>query len=336
VRNKFFKKSGPFLVSELAQISGCEIVGNGDLMISDVNTLEDAIHSQICFLNNESYLGHLRSTKAGACILKSEQQAIAPTGMTLIISDNPYSVWAKVLTKFYPDEFVAPYISLNAIIHPLSHIAEDCTVEPGVVIEKGVAIGKRCVIKANAYIGENVTIGDGTIIYPQCCIAFCDIGHHCILHPGVRIGQDGFGFAIEGDGISKVKQIGSVIIGDNVEIGAGTCIDRGAVNNTIIGDNVKIDNLVQIGHNVVIGRNCVIVAQVGIAGSSQLGCGVMLGGQAGIAGHINIGSGAMVAAQSGVIKDVKSKEVIGGYPAVGIKQWHRQTIFLKRMTTNHS
>lgn len=333
--NKFFKKAGPFSISELSNTAGCDVIGDPELIISDVGTLEDAQASQIGFFNNEQYAEQLRSTKAGACIIKDAYLSRAPKGIALLITDNPYSAWAKILLKFYPDEVVAAHISPNADIHPLAEIGAGCVIEAGVTLSRGVRLGEGCIIRANSYIGEHVVIGERTTIAPNCFVAFCEIGKRCIIHPGANIGQDGFGFAVENLGILKVKQIGGVQIGNNVEIGAGACVDRGAINNTIIGDNVKIDNLVQIGHNVVIEKNCVIVAQSGIAGSSKLGEGVMLGGQAGIAGHLDIGAGAMIAAQSGVITDVKSKEVRGGYPAINIRQWHKQTIFLRKMTTNN-
>jgi UDP-3-O-[3-hydroxymyristoyl] glucosamine N-acyltransferase len=162
-------------------------------------------------------------------------------------------------------------------------------------------------------------------------LEFCHIGDNCLFHPGVRIGQDGFGFVNNEQGLIKVKQLGRVVIGNYVEIGANSCIDRGALDDTIIADGTKIDNLVQIGHNVTMGRSCIVVSQVGIAGSTKIGDGVVLGGQVGVSGHISIGSGAMLAAKSGVVKDVEAKAVMGGFPAVPIRQWHRQNAILREM-----
>ena len=209
-------------------------------------------------------------------------------------------------------------IHKTAIVHPTAKIGENCSVGPYTVIGKNVEIG------ANTVIGANVTI------------QAAHIGKDCIIHTGVRIGQDGFGFAMGAGGHIKVPQLGGVVIGDDVEIGANTCIDRGSGPNTIIGDGTKIDNLVQIGHNVEIGKYCVIVAQVGIAGSTKLADYAVIGGQAGLSGHIKIGVGAKIAAGSGVIKDVEAGKTVGGLPAVNIRDWHKATLLIEKMVNESS
>ena len=201
-------------------------------------------------------------------------------------------------------------------------------------ISEDVIIGEGCYIGENTYIGAGVKLGNECFIANNCSISYAVIGNNLVLHPGARIGQDGFGFAPSNSGITKVPQLGRVVIGNFVEIGANTCIDRGAIDDTIIGDHTKIDNLVQIGHNVNIGSHCIIVAQTGIAGSSHIGDGTMLGGQTGISGHVTVGKKVVLAAQGGIISDVADGEVLGGTPAVPIRQWHKQTIILKKLISS--
>lgn len=334
--SKFFKKTREYKVRELADVTDCEIIGNPELLIYNIATLKSATKQDISFLNNDKYIDMFKSSQAGACIAKKEDVAIAPHSMTLLITDKPYAAWARVISKFYPDQEFAHTISEQAIIDKSAIISPTCSIAAGAIIGGYAEIGHNCQIGHNVYIGDGVIVGENTYIGSNASLQYSIIGKDCIIHPGVRIGQDGFGIAGVKHKLIKVKQLGRVLIGNNVEIGANTCIDRGALEDTTIGDNTKIDNLVQIAHNVVIGKNCIIVAQVGIAGSTQIEDGVIFGGQSGVAGHIKIGGGAMIAAQSGVIQDVDANAVVGGTPAVDIKQWHRQTIMLKKMAQSKS
>jgi UDP-3-O-[3-hydroxymyristoyl] glucosamine N-acyltransferase len=236
-----------------------------------------------------------------------------------------------VAQAFYPSPAPVAWISPSAHVDSSARIGADCWIDHGVVIGAGVEIGDRCRIGSHAVIGAGVVIGaDGTIganATVQCAL----IGAKVNIYPGARIGQDGFGFAMGVQGHLKVPQLGRVIIGNNVEIGANTTIDRGAGPDTVIGDGCWIDNLVQIGHNVQLGRGCVVVAQVGISGSTQFGDFVAAGGQSGFAGHLKIGSGAKIAAQAGVIGDVPAGQTYGGYPAVPRLEWLRQSVILGKM-----
>jgi UDP-3-O-[3-hydroxymyristoyl] glucosamine N-acyltransferase len=297
-------------VAEIASSLSLSFTGENKI-IKGFNTLKNATEDDLTFFSNSKYKQFLTETKAGACLIKDDDAQLLSDNTTKIICRNPYLAYAYVIDMLCVNDKV-PGISTQACISKTAKLGDNCSVGPYTYIGDEVKIGK------NATIGSNVTLTN------------CEIGDNCIIHHGVKIGQDGFGFVMdEKMQLKKIKQIGKVIIGHNVEIGANTCIDRGAIDNTYIGDNTKIDNLVQIGHNVVIGRNCIICGQVGIAGSASIGDYVMIGGQAGINGHISIGNMTQIAAQSGVVSDLNDGEKVGGTPAVKIMDWHKQTIFLK-------
>ena len=327
----FFNNIEPLSITQIAEIGSCSFTDSSDVKISGVAPVDSAGANDITFLSNKKYLKALESSKAGACILAQDIADKAPDGMVLLISDNPYASYAKIAAAFYPDKKKLADISPTATVSKTCEIGINCTIETGSYIADNVKIGDNCYIQANAYINDNVQIGDNCRISHGATISHAILGSNIIIHPGVRIGQDGFGFAHDKGVHIKVPQLGRVIINDDVEIGANSCIDRGAGPDTIIGRGSKIDNLVQIGHNVQTGNGCIITAQCGVAGSTKLGEYVVLGGQAGVAGHLNVGSFVNVAAQGGVIQDVEEKQIVGGTPSVPIKQWHRQSIALKKL-----
>jgi len=312
---RFFTRGEPLSVARICELTGASIGSGGDTdkLVADVAPLGTATSTDLTFLENTKYLKGLGDSLAGVCLLRDEHKDRAPAGMTLLIVDNPYKAYALAAQAFYPDDVSGREISPGAHVHSSASIGTGTSVEAGVVIGPGVVVGDNCVIACGASLSH------------------CLIGDNVRIYPGVRIGQDGFGFAPDPSGHVKVPQLGRVIVEDNVEIGANTCIDRGAGPDTIIGAGTWIDNLVQIGHNVVLGKGCIVVAQVGISGSTIIGDFVVIGGQVGIAGHLTIGTGAQLAAKSGVIGNIEAGAVVGGYPALPLRDWHRQSVILARM-----
>jgi UDP-3-O-[3-hydroxymyristoyl] glucosamine N-acyltransferase len=312
---RFFKREKPDTLGRLAALTGSElsVPSAAETRVQDVAPLDQAGSADITFYDNVKYREQLQATKAGACILSPDAARLAPHGTVLLLNKSPYKAYAQVAQSFYPQKLPKTLVSPHAFIDPAAEIGPETVIEAGAVIGAGVKIGKGCRIGANAVISHAI-IGDHVRIYPGCCV-----------------GQDGFGFAIDPAGHVKVPQLGRVIIEDHVEIGANTCIDRGAGPDTVIGQGTWIDNLVQIGHNVKIGKGCVIVSQVGISGSTVIEDYVMLAGQVGVAGHLRIGKGAQVGAKAGVMRDLPGGQQYLGAPAVPIKEKMREIAFLSRM-----
>jgi len=330
---RFFQRAGPFAVSYIVELTGAE-PGPGvapDFALSDVAPLETATATDLSFLDNTKYLDALALSSAGVCIINPKYADRAPQGMALLLSESPYKSYALAAQAFYPRAAGDGAISATAHIDPSAKIGGGTSLGPGVCVGAGVEIGKNGQIAANVVIDDGVIVGDDCVLGANVSISHSIIGDRVRMYPGVRIGQDGFGFAPDPHGHVKVPQLGRVIVHDDVEIGANSCIDRGSGPDTIIGAGCWIDNLVQVGHNVQLGRGCIMVAQSGIAGSSRLGDFVVLGGQVAVSGHLNIGAGAQIAGQSGVVADVEAGAVVGGTPAQPLRDWHRQSILLAKM-----
>ncbi|MDP2117647.1 MAG: UDP-3-O-(3-hydroxymyristoyl)glucosamine N-acyltransferase [Brevundimonas sp.] len=322
---RFFVSLPALSAGELAERIGGEIVRGGDRQVSAVAPLASAGAGDVAFLGDRKFVAALGETRAGCIILPAAALEAAPAAAAVIVSDEPQACWARASTAFHRAVTLSDAADRN-------EAAEDGTVElePGVVIGRGSRIGRGTRIGANSVIGPGVQIGRDCLIGPNVSIGFALIGDRVRLLAGARIGEAGFGAARSKTGPVDIPQLGRVILQDGVTVGANSCIDRGAYDDTVVGENTKIDNLVMIGHNCVIGRNCLMAANTGISGSVIVGDNVIFGGKAGIGDHIRIGEGARVAAGAGVLADIPAGETWSGYPAKPLRQFLRETIWLAK------
>jgi len=329
----FYINSGPHKLSAIAAHIGCEVPPDvSDNEFYNIKSLGEASSADVSFLSNRKYTKDFKISNAGACIVPLDFTENSTSGTILLKVKNPYYSYAKLLDFFYtPGKKYLPQIKPSAYIFANARIGKNCYIGHNVVIEDEAEIGDNSVIEAGTLIDYRVKIGQRAMIYSNVTISSSIIGDDVVILPGARIGQDGFGFATEKGVHKKIYHTGRVIIGNDVEIGANSTIDRGSMSDTIIEDLCRIDNLVQIGHNVHIKRGAILVAQVGVAGSSKIGSYCALGGQVGVAGHITIADGVQISGQGGVIQDIKEPGIMGGTPAVPIRDWHRQTIIMKKL-----
>ena len=319
-----------FTVKELATLSGGELVGDSTLKITGAASLGEATQEEVSFFANRKYVGLLRKTRASAVFVPPD--FAEPINAAQIRVSNPTKAFEQVVLKFAPKPITfAPGIHPSAVVDPSAQLGNGVSIQPLAVIEAGAQIGDDTIIGAGSYVGHETVIGSACRIYPHVTIRERSrIGSRVIIHSGVVIGADGFGFEMIDGRQEKIEQLGIVQIDDEVEIGANTTVDRARFGRTWIQQGVKIDNLVQIAHNVVIGKNTVIAAQTGIAGSVLIGQRVLIGGQAGIIGHIEIGDDTAIGAQSGI-----SKNINGGAwwasPAVPLAEAKQQIAWVRRL-----
>jgi UDP-3-O-[3-hydroxymyristoyl] glucosamine N-acyltransferase len=319
-----------FTVKELAALSGGELVGDSTLKITGAASLGEATQEEVSFFANRKYVGLLRKTRASAVFVPPD--FAEPINAAQIRVSNPTKAFEQVVLKFAPKPITfTPGIHPSAVVDPSAQFGNGVSIQPLAVIEAGAQIGDDTIIGAGSYVGHETIIGSACHIYPHVTIRERSrIGSRVIIHSGVVIGADGFGFEMIDGRQEKIQQLGIVQIDDDVEIGANTTIDRARFGRTWIQQGVKIDNLVQIAHNVVIGKNTVIAAQTGIAGSVQIGQRVLIGGQVGIIGHIEIGDNTAIGAQSGIPKNI-SGGAWWASPAVPLAEAKQQIAWVRRL-----
>jgi UDP-3-O-[3-hydroxymyristoyl] glucosamine N-acyltransferase len=329
---RFFTRSGPFPAAELAAAVGGDIcAGDPGLPLTGLGPLQTAGPDHVSFLDNRRYMDALSATKAGCVIVHPDMLDRVPSGCVAIVTNEPRLGWARVAAMFHALPPPRPGVHPSAVVDPDCVIDPTAEIGPFVVVDAGARIGPRCRIAAGAVIGRGVELGPDCRVGAHASLTHALLGARVYIYPGARIGQEGFGFESTPTGLVSVPQLGRVILHDDVEIGANSCVDRGAIGDTVIGQGSRLDNLVQIGHNVRLGMCCVIVAQVGISGSTVLGDFVVMAGQVGVAGHLTIGSGARFGGQTGVMSDVPAKAEVMGSPAQPVKVFFRQLAVLKRL-----
>ena len=322
IKNKGIK------LKDLAKKLEGELSGDGEILITGISGIREAKEGNITFISHQKYKPELENTKASAVIATREFKDL---NKNFIFVDNPYFAFSKILKYFHEKEYKPRGIDPKAVVGNNAAIGKDVSIYPLAVIGDNVKIGDRVVIYSGVYIGDNSVIGDDSLIYPNVTVREdVIIGKRVILHSGVVIGSDGFGYATDKGKHHKIPQIGSVVIEDDVELGANVTVDRATLGKTIIKRGTKIDNLVQIAHNVMVGEDSIIVAQAGVSGSSEIGKHCVIGGQVGFVDHIKIGDNVMIGAQSGVMSDVAPNQIILGSPAIPHKDWLRaQAVYQK-------
>lgn len=327
---RFFRRSGPFSLAAVADAAEAEAPPRR-LMLSGVAPLQTADPTEVSFLNNRKYVAALGETRAGAVIVRRDLAERVPSTSVAIVAAEPYAAWARVAALFHPLPPVKPGVHPSAVVAPEAVVDASAEIGPLAVIGARAEIGPRCSIGPSAIIGAGVVLGADCRIGGHASLSHALLGNRVVIYPGARIGQDGFGFVPTGEGFLSVPQLGRVVLEDDVEVGANTTIDRGALHDTRIGAGSRLDNLVQIGHNVRLGRGCVIVSQVGISGSTVLEDHVMVAGQAGLTGHLRIGRRARIGAQAGVMADVPPGADVVGSPAQPVREFFRQVAVLRRL-----
>jgi len=325
---RFFEALGPVSLGELASLTGAELADPSAQArtVQAVAILSRAGPQAVTFLADRARLADLRAAQAGACFLPPAEAGEAPEGCAALVTTTPQAAYARAADRLHRPRWSA---ALQAIA-PCALIEEGAVLGPGVVVGEGARIGRGTRIGANSVIGPGVAIGRDCVIGAGVCVSFALIGDRVRILAGAVVGEAGFGAAAGKEGLVDLPQLGRVILQDGVTLGANSCVDRGAFEDTVIGENSKIDNLVHIAHNVRVGRNCAMAAFTGISGSVWIGDGVQFGGKAGVADHVVIGDGARVAAAAAVMRDIPGGEAWGGFPARPMKRWMRETAWLAR------
>ena len=321
-----------FTAKQIAEFLGGTVDGNENATVHTFAKIEEGTEGALSFLSNIKYIHYLYSTKSSIVLVNKDFKPEQPVSATLIRVDNAYESLAKLMSLYASMKPAKTGISSLASVSQKAKIGNNVYIGPFAVIDDGAVIGDNTQIYPHVTIGEGVSVGSDCILYPHVTVYYgCKIGNRCILHAGSVLGADGFGFAPTPDGYNKIPQIGIVELEDDVEIGANTCIDRSTMGRTVVHKGVKLDNLIQVGHNVEIGQNTVISAQSGIAGSSKVGSWCMFGGQSGISGHISIGNKVSLGAKTGIMGNIADGETLMGYPAFGYRDFLRSSVFFRKL-----
>lgn len=333
VDSRFYKNNGPFSLGKIAELCGASLVDESkkDVMIKDLASIYNGGEGEISFFFDKKKKDAAALIKTTACVTAKDFVDLIPSGVIVLVSENPHDSFVKLNYAMYSEILPEAQICPTAVIAETAKIGNNCYIGDHVVIGENVEIGDDCRLEPNCVIGGGCKLGNNCRIGANANIMHALIGNNVYIYGGVRIGWDGFGFQTVQGQHKRIPQLGRVIIGNDVEIGANSCIDRGALDDTIIGDGCRIDNLVQIAHNDKLGRGCILVAQVGVAGSCTFGDYVVCGGQAGFAGHLNIGSMAQIGAQSGIMRDIEPGVSVMGSPAIGFRDFMKQTACIQKL-----
>ncbi len=333
VDSRFYKNNGPFTLAEVCKICQAELVdeSKSEVVVKEVADILSEGEGTISFFFDKKKKDKIAEIKTTACVTNKEFAALMPAGVVVLVCDNPKDASVALKYAMYEEILPPAQICATAVISPSAKIGNNCYIGDYVVIGDNVEIGDNCRLEPACVISSGCKLGNNCRIGSHANIMHTIMGNNVYIYGGARIGWDGFGFNTVQGQHKRIPQLGRVIIGNDVEIGANTCIDRGALNDTVIGDGCRIDNLVQIAHNDKLGRGCVLVSQVGVAGSCTFGDYVVCGGQVGIADHINIGSQAQLGAQSGIMRDIEPGAAVMGSPAIGFRDFMKQTACIQKL-----
>jgi UDP-3-O-[3-hydroxymyristoyl] glucosamine N-acyltransferase len=319
-------------LADLAAAADAELEGDGDLRIDRVAAVDDATPKSLTFAVDERWLVKALASPAAAVIAPTNARGVASNGKAMLFAADVRAALAAVLQLFAPPLPSGEFTHESAVVAAGVKRAKGCWIGANAIVEEGATLGSGAIVSAGAFVGRNARIGARTLLHPRATVlADCIVGDDCVLNAGCVIGSDGFGFVRVGVEQIKIPQIGNVVIGDRVEVGACTCIDRAVTGSTVVGSGTKIDNLVQIGHNVTIGEHCTLCGQVGIAGSAKIGIGVVVAGQAGISGHIEVGDYSLILARSGVTQSIPAKSRVSGFPAQRHRAAMEQEVLLRKL-----